>query len=92
MTEPEISDWERCLWEQMESKEAVPKFIAYGELIMYVTRELLSKLGDRRRDLVLQMLQDNDGDTGKVAEMTGSRKITIMRLADEGRSRLRGRG
>jgi len=88
----ELSGWEEQLWKEMQGKGQVDAFITYGELIMYVTRELLSKLGDARRDLVLQMLEQHEGDATKVAEMTGSRKITILRLADEGRARLRKRG
>ena len=82
-------DWEQCLWDELEPLPEAEKFIAYGEVITYITRELLPRLGEERRALVLAMLEVPGTDATKVAEMTGSRRIAITRLANEGRARRR---
>lgn len=88
----ELPQWEKQLWAEIEALPVDKRIITYGEVIMYITRELLSKLGDRRRELVLELLDDPEMDATKVAELIGSRRKTIQRLADEGRARLRNRG
>lgn len=92
MTEPVHAPWEQQLWAEIEALPIEQRVIVYAEAIMYITRELLSKLGDRRRELILQMLDQPDMDAMKVAELIGSRRKTVQRLADEGRQRLRSKG
>lgn len=81
--------WEVTLEETFQEFEPVERLIHYGDIIMYVTRELLPRLSEERRDLILEILADPQMDDTKLAEMIGSRRTTIRRLATEGRQRLR---
>lgn len=88
----EKSAWEQVLAQELEALEPVPRMIRYSELIMYVTRELLARLAEERRDLLLQILEDPAIDDTALAEMIGTRRTTIRRLKVEARARLRERG
>src|SRR5262245_58997523 len=81
--------WELALWEELEQLDPTERIIRYGETITYMTRELLAKLGDRRRQLIIEELAKPEMDATKLAESIGARRTAINRLANEGRARLR---
>jgi hypothetical protein len=82
-------DWEQMLDDTFQALEPDKRLIHYATIIMYVTRELLPRLSDERRREVLKMLEVPGMNDTKLAEMIGSRRTAIQRLATEGRRRLR---
>lgn len=82
-------DWEKCLWDELDLLPDNEKFIRYSEVITHITRELLPRLGDLRRDLVLKLVEVEGADATSVAESVGSRRTAIQRLAQEARARRR---
>jgi hypothetical protein len=81
--------WEETLWSELDGMEPTRQIIATGELIALVNQELLPRLADRRRDIVCDLLRQPEWDATKLAETVGTRRGTILRLAQEGRSRHR---
>jgi hypothetical protein len=81
--------WEESLWAELDQMEPTRQIIATGELIAKVNQELLPALADRRRDVVCDLLGHEEWDATKLAEQVGARRGTILRLAQEGRSRHR---
>ncbi len=78
-------DWETALFRELDSMSDVDQIVACGEWITYMTQELLTTLAKRRRHLVVGTLTRPDWDATRLAETIGSRRGTIMRLAEEGR-------
>jgi hypothetical protein len=72
--------WEESLWAELDQMEPTRQIIATGELIAKV---------NRRRDVVCDLLGHEEWDATKLAEQVGARRGTILRLAQEGRSRHR---
>lgn len=81
--------WEEAMYEELAKLDAVPRMIAYSELIMYLTREVLASLAEARRELLLVILEDPDVDETTLAEMIGTRRTTIRRLKTEAGSKRR---
>jgi hypothetical protein len=81
--------WEETLWAELDSMTETEQFVATGEMIATVNQSLLPALADRRRDIVNDILAKPDWDATKLAESTGARRGTILRLAQEGRARRR---
>ena len=81
--------WEEMLWSELDGMEPTRQIIATGQLIALVNQELLPRLADRRRDVVCDLLRQAEWDATKLAESVGARRGTILRLAQEGRSRHR---
>lgn len=86
-----MTAWEEALWSELDEKTPEEQIVLTGDWIVYVTQYLLTKLGNRRREKVLESLRLHDNDHTRLAEMIGSRPNTIKRLADEGRSLMRDR-
>jgi hypothetical protein len=87
--------WEEMMWQELNAQPPIDQFAASGEWITRMTQVLLPALGRRRRDLVVGLLEDPDWDAGRLADATGARRTTIVRLAEEGRAARRaeqGRG
>jgi hypothetical protein len=70
----------------------VDQIVATGEWIVRITQELLPALGGRRREKILEVLDQADWDYTRLAESIGSRRTAIVRLAEEGRAKRRERG
>lgn len=81
--------WEETLWSELDRLDPTNQIIATGELIAKVNQELLPALAERRRDVVCELLTQPEWDATKLAESIGARRGTILRLAQEGRSRQR---
>ena len=81
--------WEEKLWSELDRMEATEQIIAVGELIAHISQEVLPALADRRRDRVCDLLDEPQWDATRLAESIGARRGTILRLAQEGRSRRR---
>lgn len=82
-------NWEEALWSELDSMTDPTQIIVAGELIAHISQEVLPALAERRRDKVCQMLRDPEWDATRLAESIGARRGTILRLAQEGRSRFR---
>ncbi len=81
-----MTAWEAALWSELDAHAPEDQIVLSGDWIVYVTQYLLTKLGNRRREMVLESLRLHDNDHTKVAELIGSRPNTIKRLAEEARS------
>jgi hypothetical protein len=81
--------WEENLWSELNEMEPTRQIIATGELIARINQHVLPALADRRRDVVCELLATPEWDATKLAESIGSRRGTVVRLAQEGRSRHR---
>ena len=78
--------WEETLWDELDAQSDTDQVVNAGAWIVRITQELLPKLGQRRREKVVQILAGPDMDATKLAETIGTRRTTILRLAEEGRS------
>lgn len=76
-------EWEKVLYAELEALPPAQRLIRYGELIMYLGRDLQSRLADERRELLLEILADPAIDDTRLAEMIGTRRTTIRRLKVE---------
>jgi hypothetical protein len=81
--------WEALLWSELDALSDTEQFVTTGELISHVNQVILPRLADRRRDAVCRILGEEGWDPTRLAETVGARRGTILRLAQEGRSRLR---
>lgn len=81
--------WEDVLWSELDQMTPEEQFITAGAWITRMTQVLLPNLGYRRRDNILDMLNREGWDPLRVAETLGTRRATVSRLADEGRTRNR---
>lgn len=77
-------DWEKQLWEEIDSVPAAEQIVLAGDIITRVTRILLPALGNRRRAKVLALI-DSGLSSVQVAESIGARPSTVARLLEEGR-------
>lgn len=84
--------WEDLMDAELKALEPVPRMVAYSHLIMHLTREVLARLAEERRELLLEMLSDPEVDETMVAEMIGTRRTTVRRLTAEARRRVRTSG
>jgi len=84
-----LNEWELSLWDELEQLPPMERLVRYADIIPYITRELLPKLGDRRRQLIIDALEAPGMDATKLAETIGTRRTAVNRLAREGRARLR---
>lgn len=76
-------EWEKVLYEELMALPPAQRLIRYGELIMYLGRDLQSRLADERRTLLLEILAQPGMDDTKLAESIGTRRTTIRRLKVE---------
>ncbi|HEY6074353.1 MAG TPA: hypothetical protein VIV15_13430 [Anaerolineales bacterium] len=79
------------MWAELDAMEPLEQFKMAGAWIDELTHVLSPALGERRRDVVVQILAQPGWDYTMFAEMTGSRRQTIKRLAEEARTRQRER-
>lgn len=82
--------WEETLWAELDALTHSEQIIATGEMIAHVNQQILPRLASRRREQVLAMLAEAGMDATKVAETVGMRRVTVLRLASEGRAEARG--
>lgn len=82
-------NWKDALWEDLQQRDEIDRFVTTGEWITYVTQELLPQLRKERRRAIVDLLKQDGWDALRVAETVGSRRTTIQRLAEEGRAMIR---
>lgn len=82
-------NWEEMLWSELDRMTDTDQIIATGDLIAHISQDVLPALADRRRDKVCELLGEPAWDATRLAESTGARRGTILRLAQEGRARHR---
>jgi hypothetical protein len=82
--------WIDVLWAELDEMSEPDQVIAASDYIAEITRSLLPALGRHRRVTVVKILERSDWDSRRLAESIGSRKNAVERLAEEGRSLLRG--
>lgn len=80
-------NWEEMLWSELDRMTDTDQIIATGELIAHISQNVLPALAERRRDKVCELLGEPAWDATRLAESTGARRGTILRLAQEGRAR-----
>jgi|SRR5262245_2702435 len=78
--------WEEKLWDELDELSLIEQYVATGEWIDLISRQLLVDLARRRRQVVLQVLALPEWDATKLAEEVGTRRGAIIRLAEEGRA------
>ncbi len=83
--------WEKALWEEFNEVDSLQQITLAGEWITRMTQILLPQLGIRRREEVLHVLAEPDMDATRLAELLGTRRTAINRLAEEGRAALKQR-
>lgn len=81
--------WKDQLWAELNEKDAIEQITLTGLWITDLTQEVLPRLGNERRQAVLSALATPGMDATRLAEMIGSRRSTITRLAEEGRAHRR---
>lgn len=81
--------WQEQLWKELEAMPDTEKFVATGQWITEMTRDLLPALGRARREAILNQLREPGWDSTRFAEEVGTRRNTINRLAEEGRAAAR---
>lgn len=81
-----MSAWEEAMWAELEAQPVPQQIVMAGELIELMQQGLVPKLGQLRREAVLRLLNEPGMDATRLAEQIGSRRTTIMRLAEEGRA------
>lgn len=81
--------WQQEMWKQLEAMDETEQFVASGQWITEMTRDLLPALGRHRRDAILRKTSEPGWDITRFAEEVGSRRTTISRLAEEGRAAAR---
>lgn len=82
----DIDSWETVMWRDLNALPEEEQFIAAGAWIAHITQVILPALGLHRREVILRLIEERGWDTTQVAEQLGSRKATVIRLADEGRA------
>jgi hypothetical protein len=81
-----LMGWEETMWGEFDNHSETDRIVFAGELIERMQQEIVPKLGQLRRETVLQVLNQDGMDATRLAELIGSRRTTIMRLAEEGRA------
>jgi hypothetical protein len=84
-----MGTWEETLWTEFDGLPDGEKIVRAGELIEHMQQNLVPLFGQIRRETVLTMLNQPGMDATRLAEMIGSRRTTILRLAEEGRANRR---
>jgi HAMP domain-containing protein len=84
--------WQDALWAELEEMDALQQHVACGEWITEMQQQLVPRLSVRRRLKIVEASEQHHHDYLKMAELIGSRKGTIKRLVDEGRSLQREHG
>jgi hypothetical protein len=78
--------WVKALWTELDSNSDLEQVLLCSSLITYLTQEVLPALGHRRREKILDLLEEEGMDKTKLAESLGTRRTAITRLAEEGRA------
>lgn len=81
-----MSAWEETMWADLEAMPETEQIVVTGEWITRMTQSVLPQLGRIRRLQVLKVLNGEGMDATRLAEIIGSRRTTITRLAEEGRA------
>ena len=81
--------WQDAMWAELDEMDSLQQHVACGEWITEMQQGLVPALADRRREALVHAAEEHDNDYQQIAEKIGSRKGTVKRLVDEGRSRLR---
>lgn len=82
--------WEETLWAELDALAYPDQIITTNEMINHINQHILPALANRRRQRVLDVLAEPGMDATKLAETIGARRVTILRLASEGRAEARG--
>lgn len=76
--------WIDEMWAEINRLPKVDQLIRTSEIITLITMQLQPALGAHRRQVVLDLLAAGM-DSQSVAELSGMRRSTVVRLAAEGR-------
>lgn len=82
----EIGAWKQDLWDDLDTMDPKKQFAVTGEWITWITQVLLPELGQRRREQVLVLIDDQGESPAYVASTLNVRRSTLTRLIDEGRA------
>lgn len=82
--------WEETMWAELDALTYPEQIITTNEMINHINQHILPALANRRRQRVLDVLAEDGMDATKLAETIGARRVTILRLASEGRAEARG--
>lgn len=83
--------WQEVLWAELDELSPLEQFAVSGEWITEMQQGFVPALAQRRREKLMEAVEEMDGDYYRVAEQIGSRKATVERLVNEGRAQKRGR-
>ena len=87
-----MSKWEDVLWEELDNSSLPAQYQLTSKYI-YTMSKVLAQLGVRRREVILQALQENpEMDAVQFAEEAGASSNAIKRLLSDARSMARHRG
>jgi hypothetical protein len=90
--EENMSKWEDSLWEELDTSSPSVQYQLISEYIYLMSQHVLPKLGDRRRQVILQALKENpEMDAIQFAEETGASPNTVKRLLGDARAAARRR-
>jgi HAMP domain-containing protein len=79
-----MSKWEEVLWAELDELEKTVQIVTLGEWITRINQHLLSELAGKRREIILELVE-NGWDHGLLADEIGAKRNTISRLASEAR-------
>lgn len=81
--------WIEAMWAEVDNMSPLDQFVICGEWITTMQQELVPALAQRRREKLVEASEENENDYLRLAELIGSRRATVERLVNEGRSRMR---
>ena len=81
--------WQDALFAELDEMDPLQQAVACGAWITQMQQELVPVLAERRREKLVEAAEEHENDYLLLAEKIGSRRATVERLVNEGRSRLR---
>ena len=83
--------WQDAMWAELDEMDPLQQAVVCGEWITEMQQELVPAMAEKRREMLVQAADSNGNDYLRIAETIGSRRATVERLVNEGRSRMRER-
>lgn len=80
-----MGNWEEALWSELDAKPETEQITLISTWITEIVQDLLPALGQRRREVIDDVVRQEGWDATRLAETIGTRRSTILRLAQEGR-------
>lgn len=81
--------WEAQLWAELDALPVEQQIVEAGELIIYITHNLLTALSHYRGDAAERAVSQPGMNPALVADHIGSRRTVIERLVSASRQRKR---